>query len=112
MKNVKLEVYNILRTTGYAVLQQSQNTAITPPLITYYLLNMSVDMDLSGELASQDVSVSVDIWANTSTEASKILAKTEEAMRKGYWRMTNSLDVPNPDKTIYHMNATFTKIVA
>ena len=111
MINQKPEIYKTLKSLGYPVAQQSDNVFNTLPALTYYISSDKVAVDLNADLTSQTTSVSIDIWANTSVEASRILGELELAMRKKHWRLANSLDLPNPDKTIYHTNATFERLI-
>jgi len=52
----------------------------------------------------------VDIWAEDSVTASKVLSQVEEIMRLNLYKMSYSSDVPNSGN-LFHILSRFTKIV-
>ncbi|MBR3169200.1 hypothetical protein IKF23_02050 [Candidatus Saccharibacteria bacterium] len=75
--------------------------------MTYRIDGNATDYDLGNDIASQEITVTVDIWANDSVTASSILAEAEAKMRELKYRLNTSLDVPSPEGALYHINATF-----
>ena len=112
MESPKVEIYNTLKdaTTADVVQQSKQNVFTTFPVVTYFLANNNVVRDLDNEIASQDITVTVDIWTETSAEGQTILTAIEQAManvpNKNY-RLEFSADVPNPNEEIYHITCRF-----
>lgn len=107
MFNPKKEVYTALKTLGYPVMQGSQAVIAETPCITFSVQGNGVNLDLDNDITHQEVIIGVDIWADDSITASDILAKVEAKMRGIFYRMTNSLDVPNPDPSLFHTACSF-----
>lgn len=105
--NPKPEIFNKLRELGYPVVQSSKNVFNEVPALTYRIDGNATDYDLDNDIASQEITVTVDIWANDSVTASSILAEAEAKMRELKYRLNTSLDVPSPEGALYHINATF-----
>jgi hypothetical protein len=103
----KTEVYEKLRELPYTVVQGSQAVFNELPTITFTVQNNAVNLDLGNEIASQDVIIGVDIWADTSVQASSILVEVEAKMREIFYQLTSSLDVPNTDASIHHIASSF-----
>ena len=74
----KQDIYEKLQETGVTVLQGAQETYPETPAITYTISDNSTDLDLDNEIASQSIIVSVDIWTDTSMEASALLNACEK----------------------------------
>lgn len=111
--SIKTEVYETLTAaapTGTTVRQSSQGVEAVIPAITFTGLNISNNRDLSGAIYSREVSVQIDVWANTSPNASNLEDAVEEAMRQAGWGMSGSQDVPDEDPAIYHKTLTFDTI--
>lgn len=105
----KKEVNRILKNICDEVYQTSQNVFNKFPTITFEVLNNSTSLLLDNSIAVQDISVQVDIWTETSEEASDLLSSVEELMRNNYYRLDFSGDIPNGD--IYHITTRFVKKV-
>ena len=105
--NPKPEIFSKLRELGYPVVQSSKNVFNEVPALTYRIDGNAADYDLGNDIASQEITVTVDIWANDSVTASSILAEAEAKMRELKYRLNTSLDVPSPEGALYHINATF-----
>ena len=105
--NPKPEIFNKLKELGYPVAQSSQNKFNEVPAITFRIDGNYTDYSLDNDIASQEVTVTVDIWANDSVTASSILVLAETKMRELKYRLNTSLDVPSPEGALYHINATF-----
>lgn len=102
MFNPKTEVYDILKSLGCDCSQSGQNIFNKFPAITYRIDNNSVNLDLDNEITHQEILVTVDIWAEQSIQVSEILAQVEAKMRQKFYRLSGSMDVPNPDNSIHH----------
>ena len=105
--NPKPEIFNKLSELEYPVTQSSQNKFNEVPAITFRIDGNDTDYYLENEIASQEILVSIDIWANDSVTASSILVQVEAKMRELKYRLNTSLDVPSPEGALYHINATF-----
>lgn len=105
----KSDIYKNLKTLNYPVAQTSQNIFNEFPNITFEILDNNVFLFLDNSIAYQEMSVKIDIWSESSVEASKILSQVEEIMRKDGYKLGFSGDVPNMDKSIFHISTRFTK---
>ncbi len=105
--NPKPEVYSKLSELNYPVTQSSQNKFNEVPAITFRIDGNETDYVLENDIASQRITVTIDIWTNDSVTASSILAQVEAKMRELKYRLNTSLDVPSPQGALYHINATF-----
>ena len=103
----KEDIYEKLQETGVTVLQGAQETYPNPPVITFTISDNSTELDLDNEIASQSIIVSVDIWTDTSMEASALLNASEILMRELGYKMTYSADVPRPEGALHHINCRF-----
>lgn len=103
----KAEIFAKLSELDAKVLQGSQTVFNEIPAITFLIQNNSVNLTLDNKIAAQNIAVSVDIWANDSVSASELLSAAEAKFREIGYRLTNSLDIPNPDASLFHVNATF-----
>ncbi len=106
----KSDIYNSLKTLNYFVSQTQPPTFNDLPAIIFNVGNNAVDVDLDNTIISQDIEVIIDIWAEDSVKASKVLSQVEEIMRKNLYKMSYSNDVPN-NGNLYHILSRFTKIV-
>lgn len=106
--NPKPEIFKALKELGYPVTQGSQAVFNSVPAITFRINGNTTDYYLENDIASQEITATIDIWADDSITASKLLAKVEAKMRTLKYRLNNSLDVPSPEGALYHINATFT----
>lgn len=98
-----LEVKNV------TVRQASQKTEATIPSITYFISDNDLELTLDNEISKQDILVTVDIWAKTSSEADSFLLQAEAKMRELGYRLSFQIDVPDP-QNICHINTRFTGI--
>ena len=103
----KQDIYEKLLETGVTVLQGAQETYPKPPAITFTISGNSTELNLDNEIASQAIIASVDIWTDTSVEASALLDACEILMRELGYRMTYSADVPRPEGALHHINCRF-----
>ena len=105
----KIEVYNLLKELNYDVMQNSQNVFNSFPTITFEILDNNISLFLDNSISYQDITVKIDIWSESSVEASEILKKVELKMREEHYRMIFSGDIPNVDKSIFHVSTKFIK---
>lgn len=106
----KSDVYNSLKKLNYYVSQTQPATFNELPAIIFSVGNNTLDYDLDNNIISQDLEIVVDIWAEDSVTASKVLSEVEEIMRKNLYQMSFSNDVPN-DGNLFHILNRFTKII-
>jgi len=108
MYNPKTEVYEALKSLGYATSQGYQAIFNEVPAITFSVDSNSVDLDLGNEIASQSVFVRVDIYANDSVTTSRILGEVEAKMRSIFYRLSSATDVPRAtEDALYHISCNF-----
>lgn len=105
--NPKPEIFSKLNELGYPVTQSSQNVFNEVPAITFRIDGNDTEYYLENDIATQAVTVTIDIWTNDSVTASRILGEVEAKMREIKYRLNTSLDVPSPQGALYHINATF-----
>ena len=106
----KAEIYNSLKTLGYPVTQTQPAEFTDLPAITFSVGNNSVAADLDGNIATQDIEMQIDIWAEDSVTASTALTQVEELMRSNLYIMSFSNDVPNAGN-LYHIVCRFAKLI-
>ncbi len=108
MYNPKTEVYATLsEIKGITLTQGSQAVFNELPAVTFSVAGNSVNVDMDNEITNQNINVDVHIWANSSVEASGILAQVEAKMRSIYYNLTSEVDVPNPDTSLFHIACGF-----
>jgi hypothetical protein len=106
----KEEIYRTLKSLGYACMQSSQATFNEVPAITFWIGENTPEYSLDNEIAKQDVEVVIDIFTNKSTDLSRILSEVEAKMRTINYRLVHSVDVPNPEGTLFHSNCRFSAV--
>ena len=106
----KTDVYSSLKTLGYYVSQTRPAVFTDLPAITFSVGNNAVSADLDGAIASQDVEITIDVWAEDSVTASTALSAVEELMRSNIYIMSFSNDVPNAGN-LHHIVCRFAKRV-
>ena len=104
----KSDVYNSLKQLNYYVSQTQPATFNELPAIIFSVGNNALDYDLDNNIISQDLEIVIDIWAEDSVTASKVLSQVEEIMRSNLYNMSFSSDIPNTGN-LYHINNRFTK---
>ena len=104
----KTDIYNGLKTLGYYVSQTQPAIFTDLPVIVFNVGNNAVSTDLDGNIASQDIEIQLDIWAEDSVTASTVLSQVEELMRSNLYIMSYSNDVPNVSN-LYHTVCRFAK---
>lgn len=106
----KSDIYTSLKKLNYYVSQTQPPTFNDLPAIIFSVGNNSTNLDLDNNILSQDLEVIIDIWADESVEASKVLSQVEEIMRQNNYKMSFSNDVPNSGN-LYHIYCRFTKLI-
>lgn len=111
----KKDLYDLLVTlkdaiTGLEVYQSYPDEFKSLPTITFSVNNNTVETDLDGNILYQDITVTVDIWGESSSQCSDVLDKVETLLRQNYYKLTYSADVPNTDSRIRHIANRFTLI--
>ena len=105
----KSDIYNSLKQLNYYVSQTQPGEFTELPAIIFSVGNNSINTDLDNNILSQDIEIIVDIWAEDSVTASKVLSQVENIMRINLYNMSFSSDVPNSGN-LYHINNRFTKL--
>lgn len=105
----KSDVYNSLKQLNYYVSQTQPSEFTDLPAIIFSVGNNSINADLDNNILSQDIEIIVDIWAEDSVTASKVLSQVESIMRLNLYNMSFSNDVPNSGN-LYHIYCRFSKI--
>ena len=100
---------NLLKPLGYGVSQTQPKKFNELPYINFEVTGNSVDLFLDNTISTQSIEVKIDIWADTSVEASRILSEVEEVMRSDLYQMTFSADIPNTGN-IFHISTRFNKL--
>ena len=106
----KSDVYNSLKTLDYYVSQTQPHIFNDLPGIIFRVNNNIVNVDLDNNILSQDLDIQIDIWAEDSVTASKVLSEVEVIMRQNLYKMSYSNDVPNTGN-LFHIVNRFTKII-
>ena len=104
----KKDVYNALKTLNVGVSQTQPTTFNELPFINFEVTDNNLNLFLDNSIASQYIEVKIDIWANSSVEASNLLSRVEEVMRQDLYLMTFSADIPNIGN-IFHISTRFSK---
>lgn len=107
----KEEVYKILSELPYWVSQRQPDKFTELPSIIFKCANNTVNPDLDNEILSQDLIIIIDIYAKTSSDATKILEEVESKMRENYYRMTFSSDEVPSNRGISRINTRFEKTI-
>lgn len=105
----KEEVYNILKKLPYWVSQREPDRLRELPSIIFKCGNNTINPDLDNEILSQDLLIIIDIYAKTSSEATKVLEEVEKIMRDNLYRMSFSSDEVPSQSGIVRINARFEK---
>ena len=110
MDTLKTTVYNAIKTLNATVSLESNNVFNELPAVTYMITNNVPNYDFNKEINLQDVEVTLDIYANSSTVASSLLSAAELNLRGIDLFLNYTADLPNTDG-IYHINARFVGLI-
>ena len=106
----KTDVYTSLKALPYFVSQSKPAVFTDLPAVIFGVGNNAVTADLDGAIASQEVEIQIDIWAEDSATASSILSEVEAIMRSNLYTLSFSNDVPNVGN-LHHIVCRFSKII-
>lgn len=106
----KSDIFKGLKSLNYYVSQSQPSTFNELPAIIFSVGNNSINYDLDNNISTQDLEVILDIWAEDSVTASKVLSEVEKTMRLQNYRMSFSSDIPNMGN-LYHINCRFQKVM-
>lgn len=106
----KSDIYESLKKLNYYVSQTQPATFNELPAIIFSVGNNSINTDLDNNILSQDLEIIIDVWAEDSVTASKVLSQVEETMRLNQYTMSCSNDIPNSGN-LFHIYNRFTKII-
>ena len=104
----KTDVYNSLKTLPYYVSQVKPPVFNELPAVIFGVGNNAISTDLDGDISSQNIEITIDIWADDSVTASTVLSEVEQIMRSNLYIMSFSNDVPNTSN-IHHIACRFAK---
>lgn len=107
MYTPKEDVYSALQGLNITILQGAQEVFTKTPAITFLVSDNSIELDLNNEISSQELTIVLDIWTESSIEASELLQKTERIMRELGYRLSYSADIPRPEGALHHINCRF-----
>lgn len=107
----KEEVYQVLSKLPYWISQREPNKFKELPTVIFRCSNNVVNLDLDNKISSQDIAIIIDVYAKTSSEATKILEEVESKMRENYYRMTFSSDEVPSNNGISRINTRFEKTI-
>ena len=112
MFNPKPEVFKALKKLGYYCSQGRQAVfeKNNLPAITFTVGNNVPNYCIDKEVASSDVEIVVDVWANESAIASRIAGEAEAAMREIDYLQTYCADIPpdlETEGSLYHIQLRF-----
>ncbi len=105
----KKDIYESLKQLNYPVHQTQPTIFNELPSINFEILNNDITLFLDNSIAYQNIEVKIDIWADSSELASKVLSEVEEAMRLNQYNLSYSADVPNVGN-VFHITTRFKKI--
>ena len=105
----KTDIYNSLKKLNYYVSQTQPPTFNELPALIFRVGNNEIELDLDNEIIAQDLEIIIDVWAEDSITASRVLSEVETVMRENQYKMSYSNDVPN-NGNLYHINNRFTKL--
>jgi len=98
MYEPKKDIYTILSDIEGVVVYQNRPEVLKEfPCITFSIAENTPEYTLSSGIGYQDITVTVDIFSNTSKESGSLLATLVEDMLEEGYRMTFCSDIPDPD---------------
>jgi len=110
MEAFKTIVYDALKTLNADVSQASSNIFNDLPAVTYMITNNIPNYDFDKDINLQDLEVTIDIYANSSTDATNLLKAAELNLRSIDLFLNFVTDLPNTDG-LYHTNARFVGLI-
>ena len=110
MDTFKTTLYNALKTLNADVSPSSDNVFNVLPAVTYRVSQNAPDYDFQKTINLQEVETTIDIYANSSTEASNLLSSVEIKMRDIDLFLNFTADIPNADG-LYHISTRFAGLI-
>lgn len=110
MDTLKTTVYNTLKTLSADVSQSSGNVFNTLPAVTYRVSQNAPNYDFQKTINLQEAEITIDIFAESSTNASTLLSSVEAKMRAIDLFLDFTADIPNSDGQ-YHINTRFVGLI-
>lgn len=104
----KADILNRLNELGHKVTQTQPTVFNELPVLVFQVTGNSNELFLDNTIATQSIDVQIDIWADSSVEASNLLSQVEEKMRSDFYNLNYSADVPNTGN-IFHIVTRFNK---
>ena len=106
----KADVFRALSVLPYTIIQTNQSVFSDLPAVTFHVGDNRPRLTLENEIAYQDIIVHVDIWAEDSLTASRMVSEIETIMRTElYYQIEFCADIPNPDSSVFHISTRFRK---
>lgn len=99
MYEPKVDICNSLKTIeGVEVYQKKPKKFLTDklPAVTFFVLRNETNLNLDNEIATQDLAIQIDVWADRSTEATNTLKQIEAVMRENFYTLRFSQDFDDP----------------
>jgi hypothetical protein len=106
MNEPKSDIYTILSgISGATTYQMRPGVMKDIPCYIYQITGNTPTYSLEGEIEYQDISVSIDIYANNSKESGSLLTTLVETMIDSGYRMIYASDIP--DDNLSHIATEF-----
>ena len=107
----KKEINTILKVLPYWVSQREPEKLTELPAIIFKCANNAINPDLDNNIATQDITIIIDIYAKTSSECTSVFEQVELIMRNNLYHATFSSDEVPARPGMSRINARFEKIV-
>jgi len=106
--DTKATIYDKLsEIANIVVYQQRPEILADLPCVTFYISSNVPLYAVSGEIEHQNIEVTIDIWGNTSSETTLLLAQVVSKMKDLNYLLSFNTDIIDPDD-ISHLNTRFT----
>ncbi len=98
MEDIKSALYNLLdEIEDVTILQGRPEVIASFPTVTFSISENTPRYTLDKDIGHQDISIDIDIWADTPSETGTLLSSIEEILRDEGYRLTFSSDLPDPE---------------
>nr|DAZ26013.1 MAG TPA: tail component [Caudoviricetes sp.] len=81
----------------------------TLPIVTYYTLTERSGMAYDNTEVMQDGTIQIDIWGSNAKICTDLAIQIHNLMVTDGWNREMSMDIPNPDREVYHKTMRLTK---
>lgn len=95
--------------SGIAVVYQHPKDFTELPAVSYYTLSERGDFAADNKRADKKSTVQLDFWGTYPKQCADFAAQAYTVLTNDGWYHEYEADVPNPDKTIYHRTARYSK---